>query len=212
MATGSRLLHACFVILLAGCLPGRALAQVASDVPAYTDALAGVYKAPASSVPRDVPLTYYEPGGGSGKPGRAVLNMALVPGANYHATRTYMTAFAAIAGPNARYMNPQPLVTRAVQIIKDRYAWLETAPDLDTAAKRESSLTLVLDVRTRIGTWRADTTAVQIEVVAFDEKQQPVGRYVAEGKAPSSDEANGFPGAAQQALNALGDIVKKYFN
>jgi hypothetical protein len=199
----------CSIALLAGAVPGWC---GDATMPRYTDPLAGLYPSPASSLPRDVALRYYEPGGGTGKPGRAVLTMALVPGANYHKVRAYMNEVSKGAGSNAMYLQLQPVMNRTVQILKDRYPWLEVAPDLATAEKRDVSLTLVLDVRSRVGASAGDTSALQIDVVAFDEHRQPLGRFIAEGKAAASGNGNGFPNAARQALDALTATSKKYFN
>src|SRR4051812_6331021 len=90
MTLGRACLLLCSMVLW-GVLPAWGSdSTVASAAPRYTDPLAGLYPSPAGTLPRDVELKYYAPGGGTGQPGRAVLTMALVPGANYHKVRSYM--------------------------------------------------------------------------------------------------------------------------
>ena len=64
------------------------LPAIDSTPPHYSDALSGLYRQPASTVPANVPVNYYAPGPRSGG-ARAVLTMALVPGANYAKLRAY---------------------------------------------------------------------------------------------------------------------------
>lgn len=209
------LLVLCSFACLAVGAPGRAAdgaSQAAPVMPRYADPLAGLYPAPASGVPRDVPLKYYAPGGGSGNPGRNVLTMAVVPGANFHKVREYMAAVAQQSGDRAMYLQLQPVLARAVQIIKARYPWLEVTNDLASAEQRNVSLTLVLDIRSRIGTSGAGPTGVQIDVVAFDDRHKPVARFIAEGHGDAKSDAFGFPAAAKQALDALTAASKQYFN
>lgn len=185
----------------------------ATKLPHYTDALKGLYPLAAAKVPADVPVTYYAPGGGTGRAGRAVLTMALVPGPNYARMRDYLAqaardAATAPAAGNAGAvqtdLNPQPVLARAVEIVKERYPWLELTDDVSTARARDASLTLVLDIRSRLGKPGGDPTAVQIELIAFDDSHKPVSRILTEGKVNAGG-ANGynFQAAAKQALDAL---------
>lgn len=226
---GRRLIPVAIALLLAACAqpggPGTAqkpvprppdtagLPATATKLPHYTDALKGLYPLAAAKVPADVPVNYYAPGGGTGRPGRAVLTMALVPGPNYARMRDYLAQAAkdaatvpasANAGAVQADLNPQPVLTRAVEIVKERYPWLELTDDVATARARDASLTLVLDIRSRLGRPGGDPTAVQIELIAFDDSHKPVSRLLTEGRVNAGG-ANGynFQAAAKQALDAL---------
>jgi hypothetical protein len=194
----------CSVVWLGIALPASPADNQPADVrmPRYSDPLAGLYRAPATSVPRDVPLNA----------GHNAVTAALVPGANFHEVRKYMAALAQSAGDRSAYLQLQMVLARAVHIIKARYPSLQLASDLAAAEQQNVSLTLVLDMRTRIGTSASDTTGVQIDVVAFDDRHKPVARFIAEGKADTKSDGYGFPVAAQQALDALSIESKQYFN
>jgi hypothetical protein len=182
-------------------------------MPRYTDALAGLYAASASTVPLDVPVNYYAPGGGSGKAGRAVLTMALVPGPNYEKLRAYLAQAGKDAASASDDLQVQPVLTQAIEIVKERYPWIELTDDLATAQKRDVSLTLVLDIRSRLGRAAGDPTAVQIEVIAFNDQHKPVSRVVTEGKAGvGSASGYGFQAAAKQALDGLNAKSAAVFN
>lgn len=220
-------------LLLAGCQPGdfsgfssrqaqsTPLPTTATKMPRYSDALAGLYAAPSSKLPRDVPIDYYAPGGASGKPGRAVLTMALVPGANYTKTRDYLAqASSDIAksapssgGTAQSDLQLKPVMKQAVDIVKQRYPWIELTDDLAAAQKHNTSLTLVLDIRTRLASKSGGTTAVQIEVIAFNDQHKPIAHFVSEGRANAGGE-NGynFKAAADQALSTLQQKSTSYFN
>ena len=134
-----------------------ALPAAPTKMPRYTDALSGLSAVRARTVPADVAINYYAPGGSAGKAGRAVLTMALVPGANYAKTRDYLARASgdiaksapASASEAQSDLQLKPVLTRATDIIKERYPWIELTDDLATAQKRNASLTLVLDIRTR---------------------------------------------------------------
>lgn len=187
-------------------------------MPRYSDALAGLYGAPASRVPKDVAINYYAPGGGSGKPGRAVLTMALVPGANYQKAEEYLfRAGGDIAKTSSDSMARnelaiRPVLTKATDIIKDRYPWMVLNSDLATAQKSNASLTLVLDIRTKLAAKNGDQTAVQIEVVAFNDQHKPVARFVSQGAAYPDSYGYGFTKAADNALADLAGKANAYFN
>ena len=200
--------------------PRPTLPDISSVAPHYSDALSGLYRAPASSVPADVPVNYYAPTAARSAP-RAVLSMALVPGANYGRLRAYHAqvgkdAVAARPGQGdaiAEDLQIQPVLLRAVDIVKQRYPWLELMDDVATAQERNVSLTLVMDIRSRLGAKAGDPTAVQIEVIVFDEKRQPVSRIETSGSAVAGGGGlYGFREAAGQALDALEAKSRTLFN
>ena len=107
----------------------------------------------------------------------------------------------------------QPVLARAVDIIKQRYPWIELTDDLATAQKRNMSLTLVLDIRSRLGRPSGEPTAVQIEVIAFNDQRKPVARFVSEGRVNAGGaDGYGFQAAATQALSSLEKKANTYFN
>jgi hypothetical protein len=198
--------------------PSRmALPATPTKMPRYGDALAGLYGAPAGSVPKDVAINYYAPGGGSGKPGRTVLTMALVPGANYAKLHDYLGR----AGNDLLSVAPsgaqddlalEPVLTKATDIIKEHYPWMVLSGDLATAQRRNASLTLVLDIRGRLAAKNGDQTAVQIEVIAFNDQHKPVARFVSQGTAYPSASGYDFALAAKNALADLTGKANAYFN
>jgi hypothetical protein len=196
------------------------LPAIDSTAPRYSDALSGLYRQPASSVPADVPVNYYAPAARSGA-ARAVLTMALVPGANYSKLRTYhaqvgKAAVAAAPGQGggiAEDLQIQPVLLRAVDIVKQRYPWLELMDDVATARERNVSLTLVMDIRSKLGAKAGDPTDVAIEIIVFNEKQQPISRIETSGSATAGGGGiYGFSIAADQALDALDAKSKALFN
>ena len=196
------------------------LPAIDSTPPHYSDALSGLYRAPASSVPADVPINYYAPGARSGAT-RAVLTVALVPGANYGKLRAYHAQVgkdAAAAKPGqgdaiAEELKIQPILLRAVDIVKQRYPWLELMDDVATARERNVSLTLVMDIRSKLGAKAGDPTTVEIEIIVFNEKQQPISRTLTSGSAVAgAGGIYGFSIAADQALDALDAKSKALFN
>jgi hypothetical protein len=195
------------------------LPAISSAAPHYSDALSGLYRQPASAVPIDVPVNYYAPGARSGS--RAVLTMALVPGANYARLRAYHAqvgkdAIAAAPGQGggiAEDLQTQPILLRAVDIVKQRYPWLELMDDIATAQERNVSLTLVMDIRSRFGAKAGDPTNVEIEVIVFDDKRQPISRVETTGTATAgAGGLYGFREAAGDALDALEAKSKVLFN
>jgi len=202
--------------------PPRApsLPAVNSAPPKYSDALSGLYRQPASTMPANVPVNYYAPGARSGA-ARAVLTMALVPGANYGKLRAYHAqvgkdAAAAVPGQGdgiAEDLQIQPILLRAVDILKQRYPWLELMDDIATAQERNVSLTLVMDIRSRLGAKAGDPTTVEVEVIVFNDKRQPISRVETSGSAIAGGGGiYGFRGAAGQALDALDEKSKALFN
>jgi hypothetical protein len=196
------------------------LPAIDSTPPRYSDALSGLYRQPASAVPANVPVNYYAPGARSGAT-RAVLTMALVPGANYGKLRAYHAqigkdATAAVPGQGAGIaedLKIQPILLRAVDIVKQRYPWLELMDDIATAQERNVSLTLVMDIRSKLGAKSGDPTTVEIEVIVFNEKRQPVSRIVTTGTATAGGGGlYDFTIAADQALDALDAQSKALFN
>jgi len=192
-----------------------------TKMPRYGDALTGLYARPASRLPSDTPINYYAAGGASGKPGRAVLTMALVPGANYEKLRDYLAqarkdvaaSAAETAGRAQSDLQLDNVMKQAVDIVKQRYPWIELTDDLATAQKRDVSLTLVLDIRARLARKVAEPTAVQIEIVAFNDRHKPVAHFVSDGRANAGG-PNGynFTAAAQQALTSLAQKSTAYFD
>lgn len=170
----------------------------------YRDALAGLYLMPASAVPLDAKVDYYKVRPESGAKARAILTMGLVPGANYRILKTYHAQAAKDVADAEEDLEIRPVLQRAVEIVKERYPWLELTDDVATARARDASLTLVLDIRSRLGKPGGDPTAVQIELIAFDDSHKPVSRILTEGKVNAGG-ANGynFQAAAKQALDAL---------
>jgi len=197
-----------------------ALPAIDSTAPRYSDALSGLYRQPASSVPADIPVNYYAPGTRDGAT-RAVLTMALVPGANYGRLRAYHAQIgkaAAAARPGQGDGIPedlqiQPILLRAVDIVKQRYPWLELMDDIATAQERHVSLTLVVDIRSRLGAKAGDPTMVEVEVIVFNDKQQPVSRVQTRATTSAGGGGlNGFRDTAGQALDALDAKSKVLFN
>ena len=188
------------------------LPAISAPAPRYADALSGLYTMPATAVPLDVAVNYYAPSARSGS--RAVLTMALVPGANYGRLRAYHAQAARDSGgAGADDLQTQPVLARAVDILKERYPWLELMDDVATAQERNVSLTVVLDIRSVLAEKPGDPTTVQIEVVVFNEKRQPVSRIVTAGSAATGGvNAYGFQTAAGQALDGLAAKSKTYFN
>jgi hypothetical protein len=197
--------------------PAPSLPAINSAAPRYSDALSGLYRQPASAVPAEVPVDYYAPGARNGA--RAVLTMALVPGANYGRLRAYhaqVSQDAAAAGQGgaiAEDLQIQPVLLRAVDIVKQRYPWLELMDDVATAQERNVSLTLVMDIRSRLGAKAGDPTTVEVEVVVFNDKRQPISRIVTSGSASAGGGGvYGFREASGQALDALDAKSKALFN
>lgn len=184
--------------------PASAPAQAKPSPPApvYRDPLAGLYNIPASSVPPDRRVDYYAPGqpARAGAPGRAVLTMAIVTGANFNRAATYA---------ESRGLDPQPLIDGAVAILKDRYPWVELMDDVATAAQRNVSLTLVLDIRTEIGP--DDGARVALDVIVFDEARKPVSRIRADGSGEGAAAA-AYETASEGALAALKEKAETLLN
>ena len=173
--------------------PAPAPAKPPTPAPVYSDPLAGLYNIPASSVSADARVDYYTPVQPvrAGAPGRAVLTMAIVTGANFSRAAAYA---------EARGLDPQPLIDGAVAILKERYPWVELMDDVATAERRNVSLTLVLDIRTEIGADKGATVA--LDVIVFDEARKPVSRIRADG---SGDGGTGeaYRIASERALAVL---------
>ena len=189
-----------------------------TKMPRYGDALSGLYPIPAGGLPSDIPINYYAVGGGTGKPGRPVLTMALVPGANYAKLRDYLAQAdkdiaRAPPGWGPSDLRLQPVLKQAVDIVRERYPWIELTDDLATAQKRDVSLTLVLDIRARLATKGADATVVRIELVAFNDQHKPIAHFVSEGGAKAGGpEGYNFSTAAQQALAGFAQKASRYFD
>jgi len=209
---------------LAACTPdgqgpttsSTAIAADAASVPRYTDPLAGLFNMPAAAVPNDVAVDYYTPkvertGGGA----RAVLTMALVPGANFSRLRAYHQAFAASSSgifsssSTVRDLDIQPVLRQAVEQLKVRYPWLELMEDLAAADAANVSLTLVFDIRSTLGVRSGDATEVQLDCIVFDERRKPVSRIAVEGRATASS-VPGFQEAAADALSRLDSKARMY--
>src|SRR6185437_14779150 len=89
----------------------------------------------------------------------------------------------------------QPILLRAVDILKQRYPWLELMDDIATAQERNVSLTLVMDIRSRLGAKAGDPTTVEVEVIVFNDK--PISRVETSGSAIAGGGGiYGFRGAA----------------
>ena len=147
--------------------------------------------------------------------------MALVPGANYgrlHAYHSQVGKDAAAAVPGqgdgiAEDLQIQPILLRAVDIVKQRYAWLELMDDVATARERNVSLTLVMDIRSRLGAKAGDPTNVEVEIIVFNDKQQPISRIETSGSASAGGGGiYGFRDAAGQAVDALDAKSKALFS
>lgn len=161
-----------------------------SGAPAYTDPLAGLYNRPASTVPNDIPVNYYTPGSTRGKGARAVLTMAVVPGANFDAVQSYFES------KKSADLDTNKIVRRVVEVLKERYPWIELMDDVATAQQRNVSLTLVVDIRAIVGGFMSASVAT-IDVIVFDEDRKPFSRLTVEGRAGS------FQEALTEALNQL---------
>lgn len=166
-------------------------AASSSATPAYVDALAGLYNLPASSVPADVPVDYYTPGSTRGKSGRAVLTMAVVPGANFDALQSYFDS------KKSADLDTKTAVQRVVNVLKERYPWIELMDDVATAQQRNVSLTLVVDIRAIVGGGLFNADTAQIDVIVFDENRKPFSRVSVEGRGGS------FQAALTAALDQL---------
>jgi hypothetical protein len=185
--------------------PATSSASAASaSTPVYSDPLAGLYNMPASSVPNDVPVDYYTPGSSrSGKPStRAVLTMAVVPGANYDRLRDYFDAKkSSFLGGSSDDLDAKKTVRRVLDLLKERYPWIELMDDVATAQQRNVSLTLVVDIRAILGS----PNVAQIDVIVFDEDRKPISRIAVEGRASGS-----FQDALTQALAQLDAKSRTY--
>lgn len=204
------------------CLLLSALAfspAASAQAPSYSDPLAGIYGSPATWVPQDTPVEYYAPR--TGKRPRAVLTMALVPGANYGQLRRYHAAalqnaradLGSGADAAAADLQIEPVLTAAVEILKERYPWLELMESVADARDRKVSLTLVFDIRSVLGRKRGEETVAQFDIIVFDEQTKPVSRLTVEGRA-TIDASNGygFQEAAEEALDELESTAKVYLN
>jgi len=194
-------------------------AAARAQAPSYSDPLAGIYGSPATWVPKDTPVEYYAPR--TGKRPRAVLTMALVPGANYGQLRRYHAAALQSASANlgsgadaaAGDLQIEPVLNAAVEILKERYPWLELMESVADARERKVSLTLVFDIRSVLGRKRGEETLAQFDIIVFDEQSKPVSRLTVEGST-TIDASNGygFQEAAEEALDELKSTAKAYLN
>jgi hypothetical protein len=203
--------------ILSGLIFGFA-SSAGAQTPSYSDPLAGIYSSPASWVPKDAQVDYYAPR--TGKRPRAVLTMALVPGANYGQLRRYHAA----ALQNARALGSgasaaggdlqiEPVLKAAVEILKERYPWLELMESIADAKERKVSLTLVFDIRSELGRKRGEETLVQFDIIVFDELSKPISRLTVEGRATiGSSNGYAFQEAAEEALDELEFTAKTYLN
>ena len=194
-------------------------APASAQSPSYSDPLAGIYSSPATWVPNDTPVEYYAPR--TGKRPRAVLTMALVPGANYGQLRRYHAAalqnaranLGSGAGAAAADLQVEPVLSAAVEILKERYPWLELMESVADAKERKVSLTLVFDIRSVLGRKRGEETLAQFDIIVFDEQTKPVSRLIVEGRATiDSDNGYAFQEAAEEALDELKSTAKIYLN
>lgn len=163
----------------------------------------GLFNRPAASVPSDVPVNYYTPGSTRGKGARAVLTMAVVPGANFDMLQSYFEANAKsslFGSSSAADLDTGKSVRRVVEVLKDRYPWIELMDDVATAQQRNVSLTLVVDIRAIL----ASTNVAQIDVIVFDEDRKPFSRIGVEGRGST------FQAALGEALSQLTDKGKTY--
>jgi hypothetical protein len=183
-----------------GPLTSVATASGGSDAPIYSDPLTGLYNLPATSVPNDVPVDYYTPGAShTGRPAsRAVLTMAIVPGANFDRLQAYFDK------KKSADLNTTVTVQRVVDVLKERYPWLELMDDLATAQQRNVSLTLIVDIRAMLG-GMFGTTVCQLDVIVFDEQRKPLSRLAVEGRS-----SGGFQEALTDALDKLQTKAKAY--
>ena len=144
--------------------------------------------------------------------------LALVPGGKLRAYHAQVGKDAAAAVPGqgdgiAEDIQIQPILLRAVYIVKQRYPWLELMDDIAMAQERNVSLTLVMDIRSRLGAKAGDPTTVEVEVIVFNDKRQPISRVETSGSAIAGGGGiYGFRGAAGQALDALDEKSKALFN
>jgi hypothetical protein len=158
--------------------------------------LTGLYNRPASTVPNDVPVNYYTPGSTRGKGARAVLTMAVVPGANFDALQSYFDS------KKSADLNTNTTVRRVVEVLKERYPWIELMDDVATAQQRNVSLTLVVDIRAVVGGFMSGASTATIDVIVFDEDRKPFSRLTVEGRGSS------FQDALTDALNQLNTKAK----
>ncbi|HLG46901.1 MAG TPA: hypothetical protein VKY24_11735 [Reyranella sp.] len=186
---------------VAACTPDgsgltTSLAGSGGGAPVYSDPLAGLYNMPATSVPNDVPVDYYTPGAShSGRPNtRSVLTMAVVPGANFERLQQYFDA----NGRGSSDLDTRTAVRRVMDVLKERYPWLELMDDVATAQQRNVSLTLVVDIRAVLGGTFGSTTA-QLDVIVFDEQRKPISRIAVEGRGGNFQDALGDALAKLQA-------------
>jgi hypothetical protein len=183
--------------------PGSATGSSGS-APVYSDPLAGLYNMPASAVPNDVSVDYYTPGASrTGRPAtRAVLTMAVVPGANYDRLRDYFDAKkSSFLGGSSDDLDAKKTVRRVLEVLKERYPWIELMDDVAMAQQRNVSLTLVVDIRAVLGS----PNLAQVDVIVFDEQHKPISRIAVEGRASGS-----FQDALTQALAQLGTKARTY--
>ena len=70
-----------------------------------------------------------------------------------------------------------------------------------------------MDIRSKLGAQAGDPTNVAVEIIVFNEKQQPISRTETSGSAiAGAGGIYGFSIAADQALEALDAKSKALFN
>lgn len=201
---GRALLAGLAAIAVGACTPDgqgpatsvAAASTPASGGPAYRDPLTGLYNRPASTVPNDVPVNYYTPGSTRGKGARAVLTMAVVPGANFDTLQSYFES------KKSADLDTDKTVRRVVEVLKERYPWIELMDDVATAQQRNVSLTLVVDIRALLGGFMSGASVATIDVIVFGEDRKPFSRLTVEGRGSS------FQDALTDALNQLNTKAK----
>jgi hypothetical protein len=108
-------------------------------------------------------------------------------------------------------LDTQAVLRRAVEVLKARYPWLELMDDVATAQERSVSLTLVLDIRSILGSRRGDTTLAQFDVIVFNEQRKPISRIAVEGKAAiTASNGYAFQAASTRGLQVLQAKAKRY--
>ncbi len=173
---------------VAGCASGGMdLLGSGTTAPAYRDALSGLYPTPASVIPNDIPVNYRRESGGA-MPDRAA--MALVPGGNFGRLRAYHDSLTKGSLPGlgagvTQDLDIQPVLRRAIEILKAQYPNLELMDDIATAQQHDAPLTLVLDIRSYLGHGLGDSamTRVAVDVVVFDRFAKPIAHIAVEGRA-----------------------------
>ena len=105
-------------------------------------------------------------------------------------------------------ITPDLLVARVIALLKARQPDLELVDDLNAVRARGKKSAAVVDVRGVLGQRSGDRNLIDLAVVFFDERLQPISRVTGQGVSvipyPAFD-----PGVTQAATQALQQLDGK---